>query len=52
MEIGFFMKELFKQRILEFHQTAIKPLKARALVLPVQLEKILVVTGMRRVGKS
>ena len=46
------MKELFKQRILDFHQTAIKPLKARTLVLPIHLEKILVVTGMRRVGKS
>lgn len=45
-------KELFKQKILDFHKTPLRPLKSRDLVLPINLNKIVVVTGMRRVGKT
>lgn len=46
------IKNLFKQLILDFHQAQLRPLKARDLTLPLNLNKIIVVTGMRRVGKT
>lgn len=46
------IKDLFKQRILDFHQTTPRPLQDRDLSLPLTLNKIVVVTGMRRVGKT
>lgn len=45
-------KDLFKQLILDFHQTPLRPLKPRVLTLPLDLNKVIVVTGMRRVGKT
>lgn len=46
------MKDLFKQIILDFHHAAPKLLKPRQLVLPLDVAKIIVVTGMRRCGKT
>lgn len=45
-------KDLLKQIILDFHLSAMRPLKPRALQLPLTLDKMIVVTGMRRVGKT
>lgn len=45
-------KNLFKQLIADFHSHPIRPLVERDIKLPLQLEKIVVVTGMRRSGKT
>ncbi|WP_127471435.1 ATP-binding protein [Thiomicrorhabdus aquaedulcis] len=45
-------KSLFKQLIADFHAAPIRPLMTRDVVLPLDIEKIVVVTGMRRVGKT
>lgn len=45
-------KTLIKQLIADFHATPIRTLVARDIVLPLDIEKIVVVTGMRRAGKT
>lgn len=45
-------KSLIKQLIADFHATPIRPLLARDIALPLDIEKIVVVTGMRRAGKT
>ena len=45
-------KTLIKQLISDFHATSIRPLVARDIDLPLVIEKIVVVTGMRRAGKT
>lgn len=45
-------KELFKQKILDFHKLPLRSIKERELSLPTNLDKIIVITGMRRVGKT
>lgn len=45
-------KTLIKQLIADFHATPIRSLVARDIVLPLDIEKIVVVTGMRRAGKT
>lgn len=45
-------KKLFKQLILDFHQSGLRPLKPRDLSLQLALNKVVVITGMRRVGKT
>lgn len=45
-------KNLFKQLIVDFHASPIRPLVRRDIDLPLDIEKIIVVTGMRRAGKT
>ena len=45
-------KELIKQLIRDFHTAPLRSLKPRTLKLPLHLEKVIVVTGMRRAGKT
>ena len=45
-------KTLFKQLIADFHANPIRPLVRRDIELPLDIEKVIVVTGMRRAGKT
>ncbi|MFA6700916.1 MAG: ATP-binding protein [Thiomicrospira sp.] len=45
-------KSLIKQLIADFHAAPIRSLVARDIALPLDIEKIVVVTGMRRAGKT
>lgn len=45
-------KTLFKQLIADFHASSIRPLVRRDIDLPLDVEKIIVATGMRRSGKT
>lgn len=45
-------KSLLKQLIADFHDQPIRPLTRRDIELPLDIEKIIVVTGMRRAGKT
>ena len=45
-------KTLIKQLIADFHTAPIRTLVERDIVLPLDIEKIVVVTGMRRTGKT
>lgn len=45
-------KTLIKQLIADFHAAPIRSLVARDIALPLDIEKIVVVTGMRRAGKT
>ncbi|KIM12012.1 MAG: hypothetical protein KU37_04000 [Sulfuricurvum sp. PC08-66] len=45
-------KALIKELISDFHTTPLRVQKRRELQLPLELDKIIVVTGMRRSGKT
>lgn len=45
-------KDRFKQLIADFHASPIRTLVRRDIDLPLDIEKIIVVTGMRRAGKT
>ena len=45
-------KNRFKQLIADFHARSIRPLVRRDIDLPIDIEKVIVVTGMRRAGKT